>query len=86
MNLRLSIHQWLGLDVIRRSQSINASAIAGLHNKLDIQNLALARVIAKLDPNYARSEFDPTRRAESDDIGRAVIARLEAEAKASWRP
>lgn len=42
----------------------------------------LGRVIAKLDPQYGRSEFDPARKAESDKLAEETIKRLEAEAAA----
>lgn len=44
-------------------------------------NRALGRVIAKLDPNYGIPENDPSRVAESDRIGDAVIAKLLGEHK-----
>lgn len=42
-------------------------------------NLALARIIAKIDPEYGRSEFDPKRKAESDALGDQIIRKLISE-------
>ncbi len=48
-----------------------------------VTNLAVARIIAKIDPDYVRSEFDLKRRAESDAIGDQVIRKLLSEHRAS---
>ena len=50
-----------------------------LRNAIAIHNRALGRIIAKLDPMYGKSDFDPERRAESDRLADEVIARLRAE-------
>jgi len=39
----------------------------------------MGRLIAKLDPHYAKDEQDPTRKAESDKIGDDVIKKLTSE-------
>jgi hypothetical protein len=44
-----------------------------------ITNLILARLVAKLDPLYAKSEDDPVRKAASDKLSDEVIAKLRAE-------
>lgn len=44
-----------------------------------ITNLAVARIIAKIDPEYCRSEFDSKRRADSDAIGDQVLRKLLSE-------
>lgn len=41
--------------------------------------LANARLIAKLDPLYGIPEDDPARKAASDELGKAIIAKLKAE-------
>jgi hypothetical protein len=47
------------------------------------KELALGRIIAKLDPNYGRHPTDDRRLiAESDAIGEEVIKRLRAEQRA----
>lgn len=43
---------------------------------------ALGRIIAKLDPRFSTSETDVDRKADSDALGRIVIAKLLAEDKA----
>ncbi len=48
-----------------------------------VTNLAVARIIAKIDPDYIRSEFDPKRRDESDAIGEQAIRKLLSEHRIS---
>ena len=48
-----------------------------------VANRGMARLLAKLDPEYNRDEFSKDKRAESDRIGDQVMARLLAEHKAS---
>jgi hypothetical protein len=48
-----------------------------------VTNLAVARIIAKLDPQYARDEMDPQRKRESDDLSNEIIRKLIAEHRAS---
>jgi hypothetical protein len=53
-----------------------------------LTNLALGRLIAKIDPNYAKDSHSRETKDESDKIGREVINRLYGEYKAStaWNP
>jgi hypothetical protein len=44
-----------------------------------VQNAALGRIIAKLDPMYGKDELDPARKAASDELGQQVINKLAAE-------
>lgn len=84
------IQRWLGLDVILwHLQDIRENRLSDrkLLNKMDLRLTdviapGMARVLNKLDPQFARSEFDPQRIAESDAIADATIARLRAEAAA----
>lgn len=48
-----------------------------------VTNLAVARIIAKIDPEYVRSEFDPDRRKESDEINDKIMRKLLSEHLAS---
>lgn len=43
---------------------------------------ALGKILVRLDPILAQSEFDEKRKAESDKLGREAIDRLIAEDKA----
>lgn len=80
----------LGISSLRTdmqfSHDVLLANIANLRNdvaKLQTQLGAIApglgRVIAKLDPMVAKSEFDPERIAESKRLGEEVIKRLEGE-------
>lgn len=89
MTLQERIQNWLGITSLRLRVDSQSSAIERLNsniiranNKLDAVGPGLGRVIAKLDAKYATSEFDPTRRAESDKLAEETIKRLEAEAAA----
>lgn len=53
--------------------------VARIHHQHEIHNRALGRIIAKLDPTYASSEFDPARKAASDAAGAEVINRIKGE-------
>ena len=48
-----------------------------------VTNLAVARIIAKLDPEYGRSEFDAQRKRESDILGDQIICKLLSEHRLS---
>lgn len=50
-----------------------------LHTSLQVQSVIIARLVAKVDPQYLRDPFDPTYHAESDRIGEEVIAKIRAE-------
>lgn len=53
--------------------------VGAVRSQVSVINLALGRVIAKIDPNYAIPEDDPTRKAASDALGEAVIKKLQGE-------
>ncbi len=85
--MKARIRNWLGLAEDRKflSDQIAADFMA-LHNELyelrktvSSSLTAQARLIAKLEPNFAKSEFDPDRKAESDRLGEKVINRIKAE-------
>lgn len=48
-----------------------------------VTNRGVGMLIRTLIPNYGVDETDPTRRAESDRLSDAVVARLLSEHKAS---
>lgn len=87
------LREYLGINEIwRKQENMNSIALAiserlgdtqqnikTISSKIGILNQGLGRVIAKLDANYARSEFDPAKQAESDAIGEEVLRRLAAE-------
>lgn len=83
------IIQWLGLteidqqiDFIRTDlYKISQLQITTL-NQIRTITPGMARIITKLDPQFARNELDPERKAESDKLGDEVIAKLIAEDKA----
>lgn len=47
-----------------------------------VLDAGLGKILAKVDPLYAQSEFDPARREASDAIGRQVIEKLLGEDRA----
>lgn len=49
-------------------------------------NRAMGRLIAKLDPEYGRSEFDPQRKRESDELSDQIIRKMIAEHTVSKPP
>lgn len=53
--------------------------VGAIRTKIDVNNLALCRVIAKIDPNFVIPEDDPVRKAASDAAGQAVIQKLLGE-------
>lgn len=59
-----------------------AAAIDRKTTQETARNLALGRIIAKLDPAYGRSEFDNVRKAESDRLGQEALDKLLGEAQA----
>ena len=87
MDIRTHIMNWLGISDLFRSISDHTAyqdrEFQKILNQIAVHNRALGRIIAKVDPQYNRSEFDPERRAESDKLADEVIARLHAEHKAS---
>lgn len=89
MSPRMRIRRWLGITEIQEDQSAIMDRLHNLNNELvRLQQSmkaighGLGRIIAKIDANYAKNEFDPAKRAESNKIGEEVLKRLNAEAKA----
>lgn len=91
MNLRRRIRDYLGIndlfDGLAADRDLSdavrslSSDIYKLAIQVQAQQLGIGRIIAKLDPAYGGPEIDPTRRAESDKLGKQVIERLAAEAE-----
>jgi hypothetical protein len=75
-----------GLDVLSVQFRQLSSKLAAIHDRLSVTDRALGRIIAKLDPTFADSEFDPARKAESDRIGAEVMRKLIGEHLASKAP
>jgi DNA repair ATPase RecN len=67
------------LDAIRTQLAHINSNIRKMGTKFDTILPGLARVVAKLDAQYARDPQSPKMKAESDKLGDEVIARLKAE-------
>jgi hypothetical protein len=90
------IRRWLGIDeILDQLQAIryeNRGQYGNIERRLEhIENRVtaitpgLARIIAKLDPMYGRSEFDPDRIAESNKLEKEILDKLWAEHVASNR-
>lgn len=87
------IRRWLGLDrldpievqlsAVRAQLSEAQRLIIHLRVAVDVQNLAMGRIIAKLDPAFATPHDDPDRKAESDRLGEEAIRRIKGEYAAS---
>jgi hypothetical protein len=60
-----------------------AHRLTKIENSIRTHNITLGRIIAKLDPTFAQSEFDPARCKASDEIAAQVLARIAAEQAAS---
>lgn len=86
MSVQSCVRQWLGIDAAI-SHAYNASMIAdtnarelkALCSSISVHNLALARIITKLDPMYGKDELDPQRRADSNRIADEVLNRIRTE-------
>lgn len=53
--------------------------IGAVRTQVSVTNLAIGRVIAKIDPAFVTPEDDPVRKAASDAAGKAVIRKLLGE-------
>lgn len=80
------IREKLGLNMIEVRNKLLTSNNQALRMQVDhltraimLQNAALARIIAKLDPLYDADELDPSRKAASDAISARIIAKLNGE-------
>lgn len=80
------IRKWLGITDVQASVDMTHLRLRSVEQ--EIFNLSkqvgsitpgIARVVGRLDPMYAKSEFDPERIAESKRIGEEVEARLRGE-------
>lgn len=84
--MRNIIRRWLGLDVIESDLIYLINDLRGKQPTLEAilketraTNAGCGRLIAKLDSQYGKSEFDPAREAESQALAEDVIKRLKAE-------
>jgi hypothetical protein len=88
--MRRLLRKLLGLDADLRAlssdhaQIINTqmrveASLFSARKELRVATEALGKILSALQPMFARSEFDPERRAESDKLGQEVIERLIAE-------
>lgn len=59
--------------------------IGAIRSQVSVTNLAIGRVIAKIDPMFVTPEDDPVRKAASDAAGQAVINKLLGEDHSSNR-
>lgn len=73
--------QYMIHEALLDSREILYNNFRNIYSDVAVHNRALARIIAKLDPMYGVSEFDPARKAASDEIGERVMERLKAEAE-----
>lgn len=83
------IRNWLGINDLKQqlevieTSSINTSTlIRSIDLTLRATSSGLGRIIAKLDPMYAKPEDDKDRKTESDNLGNDVIKRIKAEDQA----
>jgi hypothetical protein len=79
------IQRWLGIDLIlAHLQDIDKvpKKLDQLSDQLGAYSLGVGRIIAKIDPKYGLSEFDPDRIAESKALEEQIMARLLGEHKA----
>ncbi len=81
--MRNFLRRLLGLNddleaIISAVESSNGD-IQRIELRLSAMSAGMGRIVAKLDPMYGKSEFDPARKAESDKLGEETIRRLEAE-------
>ena len=94
--IRNAIRRWLGLhdlditiegefDAMRVRHIRQMAELEALALQIKINNVALARLVNKIDPLYAMPEDDPARRAESDRLAEETIRRLRGEVLASNR-
>jgi hypothetical protein len=64
---------------LKAYHSSMAHQINTIDGRLRVQNEALGKILAQLQPMLGKSEFDPAREAESDRLAEETIKRLEAE-------
>lgn len=80
------IQRWLGLEEIQARTRSATQTLNEIQRKqeahlrqLKILYSGIGRIIAKVDPNYARDEINPERKAESDKLGAEAMKKLIAE-------
>lgn len=57
-----------------------------LETSLQVQSQILARLVAKVDPQYIRDPFDKAYRAESDAVGQKVYDKIMGEFQSTFPP
>lgn len=89
MTLKHRLRQWLGIIEIQKDQATlhhtlkDIRWLQGENSKNMITILSgIGRIVSKIDAQYARSEFDPVRIAESKKLEEEIIKRLQGEATA----
>jgi len=86
MTIRQRVQDFLGTGRHTGVELANLrTAVAKLEEANRVLLSGLGRVIAKIDPYYGMSEFDPERKAESNRIGDMVIKRLKGEEEMNKR-
>lgn len=70
-------------DILLMGWKDQSAQLRGLKDDIRTNNIAIGRIIAKLDPIYNISEYDPVRIEESNRISEEAINRIYAEHAAS---
>lgn len=80
------LRKLLGTEDIYNQTVTLSNYLSGLRGEVDairtqvsVTNLAIGRVIAKIDPAFVTPEDDSVRKAASDAAGEAVIKKLLGE-------
>lgn len=73
-SLSAKIEVWRDDITIRQIEIMNTQS--RIEKAIAVHNMAVARLIAKLDPMYGKSELDSDRKAASDKIGAEVMQRI----------
>lgn len=90
MSIKYRIRNWLGITILR--EEIHTSEIAIRDLKLQLKKreendivlrMAMARIIAKIEPMYSVPEIDPDRKAASDKIAEEVLTKMHGEVLAA---
>lgn len=81
--IRARIEKLLGLEFFNTKLTRMEIDLVALKTDLRALQLGIARILVKVDPDYARDPHSKEAMLESDRIGDEVIRRLKGEFKAS---